>query len=171
MIARDEPLFVTLTNAGSNEQGRAQVRRGVPPRQGRQRPGHVFLLADGRRRRARRHGRVEARQPVEWITIEKLLAFQKAMPPYRFERFHLNRWTRAEKAWLPRGAWDALPGRPEPKERVVLGLDMSRSRDTTALAIVSSRGGGKSRRTARCGRRGTTTKTSRPTRIMSSRAT
>jgi phage terminase large subunit-like protein len=144
MIARDEPLFVTLTNAGSNDKGSSKCaevyRRG---RDGSD-PGMYFYsptVSDDELDDMAAWKRVN---PSSWITIEKLLAFQKAMPPYRFERFHLNRWTRADKAWLPRGAWDALDvGRPEPKERVVLGLDMSRSRDTTALAIAAPRGGGK----------------------------
>jgi phage terminase large subunit-like protein len=144
MVARDEPLFITLTNAGSNEKGAsicAQVyRRG---REGSD-PGMFFwspTVSDDEIDDPAAWKRVN---PSSWITIDKLRSMQAKMPPYRFERFHLNRWTRAEKAWLPRGAWDACPdGAPAPPERVVLGLDMSRSRDTTALAIVAPRGDGR----------------------------
>jgi phage terminase large subunit-like protein len=115
MIARDEPLFVTLTNAGSNERGSlkcAEVYRrgkdGSDPRMYFYSPTVADDEIDDMAAWKRAN-------PSSWITIEKLLAFQKAMPPYRFERFHLNRWTRAEKAWLPRGAWEGCPAaRPWP---------------------------------------------------------
>lgn len=144
MIARDEPLFITLTNAGSNEKGDsicAQVyRRGKEGSD----PSMFFwspTIADDELDRPELWKRVN---PSSWITVEKLLAMQRKMPPYRFERFHLNRWTRADRSWLPRGSWEGCPvGAPAPPERVVLGLDMSRNRDTTALAIVAPRGDGR----------------------------
>jgi phage terminase large subunit-like protein len=145
MIARDEPLMITLTNAGSNAQGAskcAEVYRlglsGDDPRMYFWSPSVSDAELDDPAAWARVN-------PASWITLEKLLEFQKKMPPFRFQRFHLNRWTRAEKEWLPRGAWDEgnTGDRPQPGDRVVLGLDMSRSKDTTALAIVAPRGGGK----------------------------
>lgn len=145
MIARDEPLFVTLTNAGENVRGSSKCaevyRRGLEGSD----PRMYFYsptVGDDELEDPAAWLRVN---PSSWITLEKLRAFQKAMPAFRFQRFHLNRWTRAEKEWLPRGAWDACATGDVPAagERVVLGLDMSKSKDTTALSIVAPRGGGR----------------------------
>jgi phage terminase large subunit-like protein len=74
--------------------------------------------------------------PASWITADKLLALRRKMPPFVFERFHLNRWTRAEREWLPRGAWDACLGAFEIPDGayVTLGVDMARRTDSAALA-------------------------------------
>ena len=142
MVARSEPLLVTITNAGANEKGAskcAEVYRlgksGKDPKMFFYSPtvGDDELDDPAAWLRA---------NPSSWITLDKLREFQRKMPPFRFERFHLNRWTRAERLWLPRGAWQACAAEgvaPRPGERVVLALDMSKNHDTTALAIVAPR--------------------------------
>jgi phage terminase large subunit-like protein len=54
-----------------------------------------------------------------------------------------NQWVASGKVWLPHGAWDAIedreryPGGPPDGTRVVVGLDGSRTGDTTALIGVT----------------------------------
>lgn len=82
----------------------------------------------------------ERANPASWVTLERLKA--KAPPRTKqssWERLHLNRWTAAEEAWLPPGAWDACEGDAEFEEgeEVYLGVDMGRKRDTAALVLAA----------------------------------
>ena len=79
--------------------------------------------------------------PASWVTTEYLERKRQQLRgrPSVFERLHLNRWTRAEKAWLPAGAWDELEDesvRLEPGDNVYVGLDLGVKHDTAAVALV-----------------------------------
>lgn len=141
MIARSEPLFITATNAGSNERGSSKCAEVYRLGKSGDDPRMFFYSPTVSDEELDDHEAWLRVNPASWITIDKLLDFQRKMPAYRFERFHLNRWTRAEKAWLPRGSWDRCTtgAVPELAARVVCGLDMSKSHDTTALTIVEPR--------------------------------
>jgi len=142
MVARREPLMITITNAGANERGSSKCaevyRRGKEGSD----PRMYFYSPTVEDHELHDHAAWKRANPSTWITVDKLLAFQRAMPPFRFERFHLNRWTRAERDWLPKGAWALCGGGREPQagERVVLGIDMSKNHDTTAIGIAAPRG-------------------------------
>jgi phage terminase large subunit-like protein len=151
MVARREPLMVTITNAGSNERGSSKCaevyRRGKAGSD----PRMYFYSPTVEDDELTNPSAWKRANPSSWITVEKLLAFQRSMPPFRFERFHLNRWTRAEREWLPKGAWAARTKdgcAPRPGERVVLSIDMSKNHDTTAIGIVAPRGDDAHRRYA-----------------------
>lgn len=145
MIARDEPLMIIATNAGSNEKGSSKCAEVYRLGKSGADPKMFFWSPTVTDAELGDHDAWLRVNPSSWITLEKLLTFQKKYPPFMFERMHLNRWTRAEKQWLPRGAWAGLhvPGSaPKPHERVVVGLDMSKSIDTTALVIAAVRADG-----------------------------
>lgn len=77
--------------------------------------------------------------PASFVDLRDLKR-QKADPglgELGFRRLHLNQWTHARDAWLPHRCWDTLkddtltiPDRAE----VFVGVDVSRSHDTTAVA-------------------------------------
>jgi phage terminase large subunit-like protein len=63
----------------------------------------------------------------------------RSIPQAVFHRLHLNRWTRAEELWLPRGAQAACVNedvRLHDGDVVDVGVDMGRKHDTAAVAIV-----------------------------------
>lgn len=140
-VARDQPLVIVITNAGPNEKSDhvwAQVyRRGKEGSD----PRMFFWSPMVSDEDLEDPDRWKDANPASWITTEKLIAMSKQMPRFRFERFHLNRPTRAEKEWLPRGSWDDRRGDAEliPGERLILGVDMSKSHDMCALAPVAPR--------------------------------
>ena len=58
-----------------------------------------------------------------------------------FKRYHLNLWVGAAEAWIDPLRWAALADREFPKDRLlgrecVLGIDLSRTIDLTALSLV-----------------------------------
>jgi phage terminase large subunit-like protein len=141
MVARREPLMVIVTNAGANERGDSKCAEVYRRGKSGDDPSMYFYSPTVGDDEIDDPANWKQANPASWITVEKLVAMSKSMPWYRFCRFHLNRWTRAEKDWLPRGAWAACDGgtRPQPGERAVLGIDMSKNHDTTAIGIIAPR--------------------------------
>ena len=81
--------------------------------------------------------------PASFITVDKLVAQSKRMPPFAFQRWHLGRWTRSVKEWLLPGAWEAIEGDVTliDGETIVIGVDMARRFDSAAIVIVAPRDG------------------------------
>jgi phage terminase large subunit-like protein len=70
---------------------------------------------------------------------EDFEASVKSTPENEFRTKRLNQWVNAQTAWLPSGAWDALPLSEPPADDVecILGFDGSFSGDSTALVGVT----------------------------------
>ena len=81
----------------------------------------------------------KAVNPASWITRDTLAKEYKKSPWHVFSRFNLNMWTRAEKSWLPPGAWEACIvaefDRGEWTEGVA-AVDLGSSHDSTGIALV-----------------------------------
>lgn len=83
---------------------------------------------------------LRAANPASWIDPDRLAERYEidGIPPWEFQRYHLNNWTAAAERWLPLGAHaanrhpDGLVAPPEGSE-IVLSFDGSYSRDSTAL--------------------------------------
>jgi len=75
--------------------------------------------------------------PASFIDIERVVARYEVdrLPPYEYMRYYWNRWTSADKQWLPVGAWPILQKRRvvEEGEPITLGFDGSYNGDSTAL--------------------------------------
>jgi len=140
MVTAAEPLMVVLTNAGANEQGDsiwAQVyRRGKEGSD----PEMYFYSPSVPVDRAGDPDAWKLANPASFITKERLVALSKKMPPFRFQRWHLNIPTRAVKSWLLPGAWDACAGDSSfvEGETLIVGIDMSRRHDSAAVVAVSA---------------------------------
>lgn len=67
--------------------------------------------------------------------LENVLRRFHEIPTYEWLRYHCNRWTASEKAWLPTGAWRKLGTKKkvQPGDEVVLAFDGSYNNDSTAL--------------------------------------
>lgn len=77
--------------------------------------------------------------PSSWITKEDLVRESKRHPRPVFQRLHLNRWTKAEEAWLPSGMWEDCEDTSltiEPGEEVWVGIDLGYMNDPTAIVEV-----------------------------------
>jgi phage terminase large subunit-like protein len=153
-LAREEPLTVTITTAGDDVEGSILGEvftklYGTKPRVDRK----TGLFIRHKQAPADMFGRWwtvddkdlddpeawKRANPASWVTAERLA--KKAPPRTKrgsWERLHLNRWTRAEEAWLPVGAWESCEGGPmlEEGDKVYAGLDMGRKHDTAAVVIV-----------------------------------
>ena len=140
MVTAAEPLMVVLTNAGANEQGDsiwAQVYR--KGREGSD-PSMYFYSPAVPVEHAGDPDWWKLANPASFITKERLVALSKKMPPFRFQRWHLNIPTRAIKSWLLPGTWDACVGDSsfEEGETLIVGVDMSRRHDSAAVVAVSA---------------------------------
>lgn len=140
MVTAAEPLMVVLTNAGANEQGDsiwAQVyRRG---REGSD-PSMYFYAPQVPPEHVGEPEWWKQANPASFITMDRLVALSRKMPPFRFQRWHLNVPTRAVKSWLLPGSWEALAGDAAfaEGETLVIGVDMSRRHDSAAVVAVSA---------------------------------
>ena len=139
--AREQPMLVTITNAGSDPQsicgevysrGKANVD-----------PKLFYYVPELRDEYLDRPEAWKMVNPAPWITDEALLHQYQTSPRFVFQRFRLNRWTAADELWLPPDAWPAC-ARPEvklrPGEPIVVTLDASQNRDTTAVSWGALRG-------------------------------
>lgn len=153
-LARAEPLVVTITTAGDDVENSilAEVFTkiyGTKPRVDRERGVFVEARSKPKDMLGRWYTVAdedlddpeawERANPASWITAAALK--RKAPPRTKrssWERLHLNRWTKAEEAWLPVGAWESCEGGVaiEDGDEVTLGVDMGRKWDTAAVAIV-----------------------------------
>lgn len=72
----------------------------------------------------------------DFLPLEGILRRAREIPEHEFRRYHLNQWAQAPERWIPAELW-AAAARPEKKIKkgapVVLGLDGSYNRDSTAL--------------------------------------
>jgi phage terminase large subunit-like protein len=72
----------------------------------------------------------------DFLPLEGILRRAEQIAEHEFRRYHLNQWAQAPERWLPADLWAAAA---EPKRKiakgtaVVLGLDGSYNRDSTAL--------------------------------------
>lgn len=76
--------------------------------------------------------------PMPWISDAALAEAHKNLPPWDFERYHLNRFPSTGKlVAFDAKSWDALSGLPiiDPDIPSYLAADASFSRDTTALVL------------------------------------
>src|SRR6266496_4085550 len=86
--------------------------------------------------------------PASWHTEETLRRRHDSpsMTPWQWRRFACGIWTEGEEPWLNPATWDALAD-PDMEistgEPVWLGVDIGVRHDSTAVAIVAGRGGGK----------------------------
>lgn len=62
---------------------------------------------------------------------------------HKWERYHLNRWTRSAVRWLPAGRWDdcAAAGELEPRSSVVMAFSGTYDRDSAGLVAVDMESG------------------------------
>lgn len=140
-LARQQPLVVSITTAGSDldticghlyEQGREGKRDDLL--------FHWLAVADDEVDDPRAWKRSN---PASWVTVADLAREARALPRFAFDRFHLNRWTSAEEAWLPAGAWEACQGpeRIEPGDAIFAGVDVGLKHDSSALVLVAPKDG------------------------------
>lgn len=135
--AREEPLIISITTAGHDLGtvcGELYLRgvKGEDPRLF----FHWLGVADDE---TDDPDAWAAANPASWITRQWLVEQSRSIPQAVFHRLHLNRWTRAEELWLPKGAWLACEDdevRLHDGDVVDLGVDMGRKHDTAAVAIV-----------------------------------
>jgi phage terminase large subunit-like protein len=83
--------------------------------------------------------------PMPWISISALSEAHRSLPPWDFERYHLNRFPSTGRlVAFDAKSWDALDALPviDPERPCTLGADASFSRDTTALVLDQVDGGG-----------------------------
>lgn len=76
--------------------------------------------------------------PMPWISLDALKEAHDTLPPWEFERYHLNRFPSAGVSRaIDVNAWDAMAGLPiiDPRRPSFLGVDASFSRDSTALVL------------------------------------
>lgn len=134
--AREEPLVVSITTAGhdlGSVCGEVYLRglKGDDPSL----LFHWLGVADDE---LDDHDAWKAANPASWLSQEYLVKQAKSVPAAVFQRLHLNRWTRAEELWLPKGAHAAnnVDVRLHDADEVYLGVDMGRKHDTAAVAII-----------------------------------
>lgn len=83
--------------------------------------------------------------PVSYFEAEARKAAEDPSNENSFRRFHLNQWTSQVERWMPMDRWDASAGRLAglvdelTRVRCWAGLDLSQTRDLTALTIVGAR--------------------------------
>lgn len=70
-----------------------------------------------------------------FLNEDRLVARSREIPPWEFERYHLNRWSASANSWITHEQWQSRQGDglPPMQAEVVLGFDGSYSRDSTAL--------------------------------------
>ncbi len=81
---------------------------------------------------------------VSYFEQESRKAAEDPSNENSFRRFHLNQWTAQVSRWMPMDRWDAAAGLRSPAELAARlrtvpcwgGLDLSQTRDLTALALV-----------------------------------
>ena len=79
--------------------------------------------------------------PASWITRAALRAQRDALPALAWQRYHLDRWTAVEGAWLPAGAWQACADphlAVEDGEPLWVGVDVGGDRSATAVIAVTA---------------------------------
>lgn len=54
----------------------------------------------------------------------------------KFRRLHLNQWTETETAWIDPSEWDACKGLVTPESPCYGGLDIGRTQDLSAVALL-----------------------------------
>ena len=72
----------------------------------------------------------------DFLPVENVLRRLREIPEHEFRRYHLNQWAQPPERWIPAELWAACarPGQRIPDGvRVVLALDGSFNRDSTAL--------------------------------------
>lgn len=139
MITATEGLMVVITNPGADERN---SKCGEVYRLGKsgEDPAMYFWAPESDPDDESTWKRAN---PASYITIAKLRAQKRRMPPFAFARWHCNVWTRGIKQWLAAGAWDACEGGAKliDGETVIIGIDMARRYDSAAMVIVAPRGG------------------------------
>ena len=80
---------------------------------------------------------IEEANPSSWKDVERIAMRYEVdhIPRHEMERYHLARFVRPEKAWIPEEKWAplAVKRKVEAREDVVLGFDGSYNRDVTGL--------------------------------------
>ncbi len=140
-IAREQPLCVAITTAGSDLDSIAGrlYEQGVAG----DRPDfyfHWLAVADDE---IDDPTAWKAANPAGWVSAADLAREARALPRFAFDRWHLNRWTSAEEGWLPAGAWDACEGELalEDGDAVVVGVDVGQKKDTSAIVTCGKKDG------------------------------
>lgn len=82
--------------------------------------------------------------PASWVDIDRVAQRYEVdhIPRHEFERYHLARFVRPEKAWIPEGKWAPLAKSRKIREDedVVLGFDGAYNRDAAALVASTTDG-------------------------------
>ncbi len=160
--AREQPLTVTLTTAGYDEEqvlgliynaaladaGRIEQRRGLTIVRDRDAGFLMFWYGAGPDEDPDDPAVQMSANPASWITAD-FLRRERTKPTMHladFQRFHLNQWVPAKQQWLPVGAWTACrEGAPDPADEwqgldrrypVAVGIDFGVKDDTTCLAVA-----------------------------------
>lgn len=163
--ARDQPLTVTITTAGFDEEqilgliyNRAleapDVERDPFLVRARDRENRFLMWWYGADRDADPDDPAVWRgaNPAPWIT-EEYLRVQRYKPSTRladFKRLHLNAWVQVETDWLPAGAWERCrEGEYDPADPLrgldrrlplCVGIDWAMTEDATAVVMAQKQG-------------------------------
>ena len=154
--ARRQPLFLSITTAGSEEHSLCYAEWQYAQRviDGTVDDPHYLGLIyaadpkdawDDRKTWAKANPNLGESVSVEFLADEARQAKEKG-PAYvdRFKQLYLNIWTRESKRAIGSEIWDACGGEPTPFEElgdrpVYGGLDLSRTTDLAAFVAVSPR--------------------------------
>lgn len=105
----------------------------------------VYEYAAPIRRRSDPVERVKLANPASWITTE-YLAEQQTSPhvkDHHYLQLHAGVWSESENVYIPADVWRAL-GTPasviQRGARIAVGVDGSRTHDTTVIAVASMAG-------------------------------
>lgn len=141
--ARRQPLVLTITTAGFNQEAIAYrlYRRGIDAR----RPDPTFHFrwfeAQDTLPIDSKVGWKQA-NPSRWVTPtylkSELNRQRKTGSESEFRRWHLNQWTGGAESAIPVALWDGNDARPRiPKGgEVMVAVDAAPKKDTTAIAVV-----------------------------------
>lgn len=80
----------------------------------------------------------------DYVNVEDVARRYREIPRWEFERYFLNRWTRAAESWLPAGVWEACAGTVQltKGQPAVVGVDMALRHDSVAVVVVQPKDDG-----------------------------
>lgn len=136
--ARLQPLIVTISTAGPEEEGPLwdlleRARAGTDDRL------YLYWVGAGEEDDPHHPAVWRRCNPASWITDAYLERQHKRHPLQVFERLHLNRFpSREAGSWLPPGAWDGcdLDAIIDPSMPCIVAVDAAPKRDKTAVVLV-----------------------------------
>jgi phage terminase large subunit-like protein len=145
MLKKPGARMVTISTAGATVDtplGELRERANTLPHQGREgaltrATGDQFAMLEWRAEDPDDMDEVLAANPASWITREGLEEQKAACHPLAFARYHANIWTGGKAPFIMPEEWDACSGEPDIPEgsRVVIGVDASLTRDSTAVCL------------------------------------